>query len=200
MRKTLLLIIAFAIFTTSQAQEKAKQKELGFAFSNLDNFGLTFKTGNSKAMWRFSALVANGSNDKFEQDDREYDYGSFGINTKFGRENIVEITKNIEFNYGLDLSFGYTKGKYIRGFYDDPTNDTELNYSMIEVGVNFVLGFNYVINDKLVLGATIHPGYSRYKREETETDFDGNEMKTTRKGSNYGLSNSSAQLSIAVRF
>ena len=75
-----------------------------------------------------------------------------------------------------------------------------LKYTQIGAGINIVLGFNYVIRDKLVLGATIYPGYSQYNQEETETDSNGNETKTTKTRSNFEFSNSSAQLSIAVRF
>jgi hypothetical protein len=44
------------------AQETVKQKEIGLVFSNLDNFGLTFKTGTDKSLWRFNTLFISGSN------------------------------------------------------------------------------------------------------------------------------------------
>jgi hypothetical protein len=39
------------------AQEPVKQREIGLAFRNLHEFGLTFKTGNDKSLWRFNAVL-----------------------------------------------------------------------------------------------------------------------------------------------
>ena len=62
-----LASILMPFFIMAQETEEVdstpqKQKELGLVFSNFDRFGVTFKIGNEKALWRFASLI--GSNDK----------------------------------------------------------------------------------------------------------------------------------------
>lgn len=56
MKKLFVILLCLSATLLSEAQENPKQKEAGIIFNNLDNFGLTYKIGNNKALWRFNTL------------------------------------------------------------------------------------------------------------------------------------------------
>jgi len=62
MKKTFLILLTIASTFSISAQEKTKQKEVGITFSNLNDFGLSYKFGNSNSVWRINTLFTSGSN------------------------------------------------------------------------------------------------------------------------------------------
>ena len=54
-KRFLLIAIAFLGFSTfAQEKTKVRTKEVGLTFYNFDGFGLTYRIGKEKAMWRFN--------------------------------------------------------------------------------------------------------------------------------------------------
>jgi len=201
-----LLLILFCLSTPFfiTAQETVKQKEVGLSFHNLDNFGIAFKTGTAKALWRFNTLFISGGERDEISDSSEFKQSSSGFGVGFGRENRKEIGKNIELRYGIDLFFSYSKSLF-------DNNSKRVNYydllQEIETyrqGINLVFGFNYVINESIVLGAELLPslyyvtGTSIVKRDDNYNGEQVDESDIT--GFEYGLSNNSARLSVSYRF
>ena len=137
--------------TDQITQETQKQKEVGIVFRNLDNFGLTFKSGTNKSLWRFSTLLVQGSNFEETTDSVENKQSSRGFGVGFGREYRESISDKIELRFGAELlpNFGYITGTSV---------------------------------------------------ERDSRSDDGVERKTDISGFNYGLSNTSALLSLAYRF
>ncbi len=199
MKKTFFTSIYILAATLILAQEKIPQKELGFVFSDLNNFGLAFKIGNNVAMWRINTVAINNHNDNRKNTKLEENNSRLGLTLKFGRENYISIAKNIEFCLGADLIYSYYEDET-----DRKTQDQINNYYKSEKthsgGASLILGFNYIVKEKLILGIAIFPGYQRFTREELVRDYNNNELKTTQTGSNFGFSSTSGQLSIAVRF
>lgn len=196
MKKLVLSLFAFTIAILIVAQEKPKIKEVGIVFSNLDNFGLSFKIGKEKALWRINALLISGGNSERTKDTIVSKDNSFGFGIGIGREYRKTIAKNFEFRYGADLSFSYHHQKSELKFSENSTFSTTIHYVP---RINFVLGFNYVIKEQFIIGAEILP-YISYtfgssvdenSTEKTETDF-------SRIG--YGLSNTSIMVSVGYRF
>lgn len=62
MKKFLLLVICFSVFSILHSQETKKQKEVGLVFSNLDNFGLTYRSGTANSLFRLNTLFISGAN------------------------------------------------------------------------------------------------------------------------------------------
>jgi hypothetical protein len=70
-RKAFLILVSLFVPVFMMAQEvkkteevttkttKVKQKEIGLAFSGFESFGVTYKFGNSKGLWRLNSLVAS---------------------------------------------------------------------------------------------------------------------------------------------
>ncbi len=200
MKKSFLVFSFLMVTVFVMAQEVTKQREVGVVFSNLDNFGITYKTGTNQSMWRFNTLFISGQKTIEKEDSSEYNRVSNGINVKAGKEFRKVIAENFEFRYGADLSFYYS---YYKSDTDDKrveNNDRVTESSLYQPGVNLVLGFNYTIHDKLVLGAEVMPYFSYYTIVSKVTPDDPSNNSIERSGFNYGISNSSAMLSVSYRF
>ena len=186
----------------SLAQETQNQKEVGIVFRNLDDFGLTFRTGTNRSLWRFSTLLASGSNFEETTDSIENKQSGRGFGIGFGREYRESISDKIELRFGADLTFSYRYSKV--DFDNNSSVDRErfTERTTYHPGINLVFGLNYLINN-LVIGAELLPNFSYITGTSVERDSrsnDGLERKTDISGFNYGLSNSSALLSLAYRF
>lgn len=203
MRKSLLILLCLFVSYFLMAQETVKQKEIGLVFNNLDNFGLTYKTGTNKSLWRFNTLFLSGNNSDLTQDSSMNKHNSLGFGIKLGKEYRKEIADNFELRYGADFSFNYSQSK---NDYDDKTvsdYDRLSEQTTYRPGVNLVFGLNYIFNDYFVLGAEILPAFSYNTGKSIEkrpSINDGNEVKSDISGFNYGLSNTSVLLTLAYRF
>jgi len=199
MRKSLLTLLCLSMSYFLMAQENVKQKEIGIVFSNLDNFGLTFKTGTNKSLWRFNTLFISGSNSEVPGDSVVSKRSNLGFGFKIGREYRTEIKENIELRFGADLSFTYSQSK---SEYDDKTIDNFdqiIEHTTYRPGLNLVLGLNYMLSENILIGAELLPGFTYMMRESIEKN-NGEVIKRDVSGFNFGLSNKSVLLSLAYRF
>lgn len=203
MRKSLVVLLCLSMSYTLMAQETVKQKEIGLAFSNLNNFGLTYKTGTDKSLWRFNTLFISGNNTETTSDSLIDKLSSNGFGIKIGKEYRKVLVDNLELRFGADLSFSYNQTK---DNYEDKTinnYDWKMERTTYQPGINLVFGLNYVFNDNLVLGAEILPYFSYNTGTEVSNGYYNSsdvERKSDISGFSYGLSNSSALLSLAYRF
>ncbi len=203
MRKSLMILFCLSMSYYLMAQETVKQKEIGLVFSNLDNFGLTFKTGTDKSLWRFNTLFISGSNMDNTADSLVNNQSNMGFGVKIGKEYRKVLVDNLELRFGADLSFTYSQ---LKSEYDDKTvNDYDrLNeQTTYGPGVNLVFGFNYKLGDNFVIGAEVLPNFSYTTGTSIEKYYytnNGDEVKSDISGFNYGLSNTSVLLSLAYRF
>ncbi len=201
MRKSLLILLCLSMSYYLMAQDTVKQKEIGLVFSNLDNFGFTFKTGTDKSLWRFNTLFISGYNTDNTADSLVIKQSNIGFGIKIGKEYRKDLVDNLELRFGADLSFSYNQSKY--DYNDKTINDYDsMNESTTyQPGINLVLGLNYKFNDKIVLGAELLPSLS-YSTGTTivKSHYMVEELKTDISGFNYRLSNTSVLLSLSYRF
>lgn len=211
--KTLLIALCFLLFCSSIfAQEEITEKrvkEAGVIFTNLNNFGLTYRIGNAKNVWRFNtAFISGGQSDIFGSINGSGNYNrSLGFGLQAGREFRNRINDNFELRSGTDLMFQYDRfeNKYDPSpFTSEERKVIRNNYS---IGVSFVLGINYIIKKQLVIGAEIQPfiSYNELKNKEENTYFNGTNYVTEEFSNNintinFGINNQSAILSIAYRY
>ena len=201
--KKLLLILAFLSTTLfMMAQENPKQREIGLVFSNLNNFGLTFKTGTEKSLWRFSTLYLSGNMSTQKDDISKTTNTSNGVGISAGLEFRVPVVEHLEFRYGFDVSFSFSRSKEENTDASLPSQNRTQTSTTYQPGVNMVLGFNYAIQNKLVIGAEFLPfiSYTTGTSVVKSTYFEGSEEKTTNSGFSYGVNTTSVQVSIAYRF
>ncbi len=199
MKRIPLILAALTLSLCVMAQEKTKQNEVGLIFNNLNNFGLTFKTGTSESLWRFRTLFIKGSNDDRNYPAVEDKENTFGFGLSLGKEFRKKIDNNFEIRYGADLSFSYYFDKMI----DDGkvNDDLDLSNKMYSYspGVNLVLGVNYVINSNLIIGAELLPHVTYNYTTNTQILYNA-QSKTKNTNITYGFSNNSAMLTLAYRF
>jgi len=204
MKKLVLLFATMFLAVTLMAQEPAKQQEIGLSFYSLNGFGITYKTGTEKALWRFNSIAISGDNNNYsnEYNDEKTSDTSFGIS--FGKEFRKALAENFELRYGADLSFRYDQSSN-RIEYKE--NNPFYNYYLQKretytPGLNLVFGINYIINDKLVIGAELLPGFGYSFGTATHKQSETTDTETEQDISGYNLriSSSSALLSIAYRF
>jgi len=183
------------------AQEKTKQREVGITFSSFSRFGLIYKTGTNKALWRYNTLLISGSNYKQSEDSLDRTGNNSGFKLSFGREYRKIVAENLELRYGLDVSFSYYYSGSKTDDYSVDNHDRRYNSDSYEPGVNLVFGLNYVISKNLVVGAEILPSLSyNFGSDSHKYYYNDKEIKSSFHAFEYGLSNTSALLSIAYRF
>lgn len=195
------MLIALCVSLSVMGQETVMQKEIGLLFNNFDNFGIGFKTGTESAMWRFNTLLLNGGefNDEFNGIKRVQN--NFGFDLRAGREYRRDIAKNLEIRYGGDVHIGYQRNKAEQENDNDPDFINFRETITFVPGINFVFGFNYVINNSIVIGAEVLPGISyRTGKNRSQNNINEDEIEGDISGFSYGISNSSALLSLSCRF
>jgi hypothetical protein len=201
MKKITLLILTLSISLYTLAQENPKQKEVGLVMSSFNSFGLTYRFGNIKSLWRLNTLLIYGNEFNEEADSLETTTNNSGLGFAIGKEFRNSITDNLEIRYGFDVSFDYSTYKRTR---DDKTTgniDYETKNRTYSPGVNLVFGLNYIINEQFVIGAELLPGvsYSTGTRESYNWVTEENDI-TNISQINYGISNTSARLTFLYRF
>lgn len=203
MKKSVLILFCLSMSYYLMAQETVKQKEIGLVFSSLNNFGLTFRTGTDKSLWRFNTLFMTGGNFDNTADSLIRKQSNNGFGVAIGKEYRKELVDNLELRFGADISFTYSQSK---SDYDDKTvnNYDQLNQqTTYSPGVNLVFGFNYKLGDNLMIGAELLPNFTYTTGTSTQKYYyinNGIEFKSDISGFSYGLSNTSALLSLVYRF
>jgi hypothetical protein len=203
MKKTITLSLFIILSVGLFAQEKIKQTETGFAFSNLDNFGLSLKKGSNKFMWRFNTMLCSGQKSDYLVDSTTQ--SNFAIGFSLGNEFRKNMNENFEFCFGYDFGYDYQQSKSKHEY--NSTYQPYKKYITNSYNFHFVLGVNYVIKNQIVVGVEILPGVV-YQKTKVKT---GNDSSSSYYGSyereydysknlNFGFSNGAARITIAYRF
>lgn len=199
MNKTLLLFALLLLSLTSFAQELSRKKEVGLTFSSLNNFGITYRIGKENSLWRFNVLALSGNNQNGTADSIETKFVNNNFNFRIGKEFRKSIAGNLVFRFGLDLSFYYSKMENNRNDISTANYDYLTKTTTYGPGLNLVIGLNYTISKSFSIGAELLPALQYTMGTRTDKD-PFSEVKSDIKGYNYGLSNTSAILSIVYQF
>lgn len=201
MKKSIAVLACVALSTLAFAQEKEtpKQQEVGITFSDLDNFGLTYRIGNQRSMWRFNAATFTGNTLGDNQGDNDATDIAFQIGA--GKEFRKNVVDKLEFRYGLDLLMGLDYSKTENGTPSPANPTTERTSTLLAPELNLVFGLNYVISEHFVMGAEVLP-FFRYNWRQNTTEFIDNSPKEENTETNYqyGFTTNSLRLSAVFRF
>lgn len=212
MKKSLLVLTVIALIFSLSSHGQTKQREVGLVFSSLNSFGLTFRMGTDKSLWRFTALSVSGDNSVEKVTggssltglgDYDIKNTDIGFAIKAGHEWRKRITGGLEFRIGGDLSFTYSQSKTETDYKNSDYFDRLRKSNTYIPGINLVLGFNYVLFEHYVFGVEFMPGFSYSTGSSTEKNINGNipnEIKSKFSGFDYGFSTGSVLLSVLYRF
>jgi len=186
----------------SKAQEVKRIQEVGLTFSSFnifESFGITYRVGTEKGLWRFNALFIDINSLEETQSIIGIKTSNINFGLRVGRESRTLLTNKLEFRVGGDLGFRYN--------YNSSTQQTinGLDESTIRTiniypGINGVFGFNYIINKNLILGGELLPSWN-LRIGTRENIVQGQVVQTTEYwGTSFGLSNNGILLSLAYRF
>jgi hypothetical protein len=200
-----IFLLAMLVLAWNCGFSQDRIKEIGLTFQSFDDFGINYKVGRPDALWRFnSVFISGGKSESSSTFDREEIQKSFGIGVGIGREFRKPVVENLQFRYGVDITFNYytSESKQINPTEPYPYYNKTVNRNQYRPGLAFILGVNYIIKEKFIIGAEILPGVY-YSTEEEATDYhDSNEVDTHLDSSGFGFqgSLSSAMLTFAYRF
>lgn len=199
MKTRILYFILFLTFISqglfAQQEKPVHYNQVGITFSNLNSFGLNYKTGGEKTLFRVTFLTLNlGKISEWgrPEDSVDIKHQSYGAGLRLGFEKRVPVYKHLDFIWGLETGcdFGYQKEKR-DNFESVLWNITPL--------IALILGVNYTLGDHLVFGAEITPGI-QYSYGITDITRNGQSTKLTTSAIGFVFTNNSASLSIAYRF
>jgi hypothetical protein len=202
MAKSIFLLAMFVLaWNCGISQDRIK--EIGLTLEGFDDFGINYKVGKPDALWRFNSVFISGgrSESSFTSDSEEIQK-SFGIGVGIGREFRKPVVENLQFRYGVDITFNYytSESEQIRDY--DPYYNKTVNRNQYRPGLSLILGVNYIIKEKFIIGAEILPGVY-YSTAEDATDYhNSNEADTHLDSSSFGFqgSLSTAVVTLAYRF
>lgn len=228
MKKLVILTLISLFSITTFAQEK--QKEVGTVFNSLNQFGLTYRVGNTNSMWRITTIAALNNSNNSKSDSSNRDSSGLTISLKLGKEFRKSVTNQLEFRYGFDVDYSYYsfKNESHSYYYDwEYENGNIVSSTIVErsekytatihsVGIQLVLGVNYVVKEKLIFGIEINPAFMYKFGENTRKNYSSDNQIQEFLGvpaynANYeetldiseyqwGFSNGVGQISILYRF
>ena len=204
MKTTLLyLTIAFVfLFSGLRAQDTKTVRihQLGINFSNLNSFGIHYKTGSDKTLFRVSLVTINMALSKAwgrEEDSVEQKSGDMGAGFMLGFEKQIPVINNLDFLWGIEIGCSYF---FDKNNYSSSYPNSETSQWAVTPGIYLVLGASYTVKEHFVFGAEITPGiWDRYSRQITKSNGE-TKSERTMNSIGFGFTTSSASLSIAYRF
>ena len=82
MRKAFLIVALVSVPFIMKAQDKIRVNEVGLSFSGLNSFGLTYRVGNEKSLWRFNAFDIGAGKHAEKEDSVELYINDMGLTYK----------------------------------------------------------------------------------------------------------------------
>jgi len=203
--KSILVLMAISLITTTLSAQTTippgRIHEPGISFTSLNGFGITYKTGSEKTLFRIKTALLNmnfgGSKNTNNSSTHETKNTQLGVGFALGFERRIPIAGNFFFSSGLDLSGTYTWGRSK----PDGTGWITENSGFI-TGLGVVIGFGVAIKSKVVISAEIVPGIFYTWVKYTESQTGSTDTETINQSQNLGFSfnSNSAGITVAYRF
>lgn len=174
-----------------------KHHELGITFSSLNSFGLKYKYGSEKNLFRLSVLSLNlSSNNKKTGTDDNQKTSGYGAGISLGWEHHFILTRAFQLYFGIEAGASYS---YSMDTYYHVVEFSQTTWS-INPSLSVIFGAGYTLNKRFVFSAEIAPGVI-YSYGKTFIDQQGEHPQDyTINNLWVGISMSSANLTIAYCF
>jgi hypothetical protein len=174
MKKNLISILAILITLPfmGQGQDLPKQREIGLIFTGLNSFGLTYRQGDAKGLHRFRIANIVGDSYNRTSDSLSNNSQRFSVDLRVGAEHRKALNENFTFRYGLDLGVGLDlRDESNEALFGTNRSESSSESQLFSAGFNMVLGVNFQLTDKILLGAEVLPGLTYTTGQEERTTF-----------------------------
>jgi hypothetical protein len=164
---SILFVLTFVLLNSVYSQEKNTSREIGLHFNNFDSFGIRYKFGNEKRIFRLTGISLNTrsiSQNRNITNEPISDNTNFGVRLNFGVEYPIKIADNLNFFYGGELSGAYSHNKI------EFTNNNSNKLNVYSAGIGFILGFSHNIKSNILLSAEIIPSFVYTNSENDENN------------------------------
>lgn len=187
-KNSILFFLTFFILNISVAQEKTRINEIGLYFTDFDNFGVRYKTGNDNLLFRITALSLNALKSRSQNEGGVYFNETIsGLGFNLGIEKPIKVNEKFNLYYGAELrnSFFYQKVDY-----GNP-NQPEVKTNNFGIGLGFVMGVSYYLKPDIKISAELIPGINY-----NHNNSDGNKTNTF----NLGFTNNLPGITLSYKF
>ncbi len=171
-----ILLVAFTVFGFSFLNAQEINRELGIRFSSLNNFDFIYKKQKEANKYiRHRVTLANLRYESLSIDDRV----DVDLAYSVGVEKRKDIAEKLQFIHGFE-PFASVSLRVL--------GEAE---AFFQVGVGYVLGFQYAVSDKFHLSIETIPRLAfNFNTLETDSDF----------VANAGFDQNAAAISLVYRF
>ena len=168
--------------------------EIGINFSSLNSFGLNFKIGNQKTLYRLTLLALNINNSQTVLrvfDTTSSKVADYGAGIRIGFEKRIFLAKNFDLHLGSDAGFSY----YYHKTGDEDSRSTEW---VINPALYLVVGLAYQAGEHFMITAELAPSLQYLYGKKKFTEAGSNQVITSH-NLGFALSNNSVSITIAYR-
>lgn len=143
-------------------------KEVGLNYGTY-GYGPIYKFGGQKSVWRTRFNIHEISKEKFQTANNERERSNLNLGIYLGKEWRSYKGKRFTFKYGGDLGFEYWRTKDKGTQINPPVSTVRYGYAR-QIFVNAVIGFNYNIAKRIVLGFEALPRFGiSYNNSKVES-------------------------------
>ena len=187
-----LLVFSFLLLgLNSFAQKQPSIHEVGLTLnSNLD-FGLIYKTGTEKSVFRLQALFLNGAHQSTPNgNNTNLNNNNYGFGVSLGSEFRQNLAKDFFVIYGFGAGVKYAGQNIVNNGIIEQYNH------IFSPKINLVVGFNYVLKEHWIFSIEALP----YFQYDVVTQSVANNLGVVSGRISYGMNMASVRLVIAHRF
>jgi hypothetical protein len=195
-QKCLLVFSCLLFGLSSFAQQKAPIHEVGISISSGLNFGLIYKTGTEKSLFRLQTLFLNGSHssqpsgNNMNGNNTKVNNNSYGFGISLGSEFRTNMAKNLFLICGFGAGVNYSGQNVV-------DNSIVGQYKHVfSPNINLIVGVNYVLKERWVFSVEALP----YFQYDVITQATQGGLGVVSSRISYGMNMGSVRLVIAHRF
>lgn len=178
----------------SGQSSQLKVRDIGLNFSNFNNFGISYKKSKDDLkFFRLTLVTLNGFNFKAVPDSMGSNKNSFGLGFNIGYEKRKSINNKFSFFKGLDFLTAFNSQMT-----DVVYDKIKFQKRSVSLGVGYVLGCTYKINEDISISTEIIPSIV-FTNEKLTNTVGKEKNNLTNNGFSYGLSNSGASITLSYK-
>lgn len=197
----LSIMLSISLFAQKVDKQKTvKQQEIGLStnVANLTQMSFIYRIGQPNAIWRLNLINVTNTQQNVKDESVQSSHNNISAGIGIGKEFRKLVNDKFEFRLGSDITFHYSSSRSSNEDNLVNRNSKSRNQSFLP-GVNAVLGFNYLINKHLIIGAEVLPKVMYNITTATREDDLGRTRVVERNGFSAQFSNQSVLLSLAYR-